>query len=212
MSTSPSRDPRPLLWVLAALGAVVGAALLVLGLTAQAARPAPALVGFTPGQQVEVGEEGLSVWSRSAGTLADTVCTADGATLLRPVAEYAVTVAGSRFYEVARSPEGFPAGPTVLSCSTPDPVYAGPHAERTVATGLAGGTGVVLGTLLLAVGVVLAVLAVLAGRRRMPEGHGSIPLSRLMPETRGSVAAYPGSASWERTPPRGPRHDLPPPG
>jgi hypothetical protein len=214
MATSPGRGPRLLLWLLAALGAVVGATLLTLGLVAQAGRPDPDMVGFTAGQQVQVGEGGLSVWSRSPGTFRDTVCTADGTTLLRPVSGYAVDVAGSRFHEVARSPEGMASGPVQLSCSTTEPLYAGPRADSTAVTGLAGGTGVFLGALLLAVAVVLAVLAVLEGRRRMPEGHGSIPLSRLMPETARAGTAYPGlGGTADRTVagPRGPRYDLPPP-
>lgn len=214
MATSPGRGHRLLLPVLAAFSAVVGATLLTLGLVAEAGRPAPVMTGFTAGQQVEVGEEGLSVWSRSPGTYRDTVCTAGGTTLLRPVSGYAVTVAGSRFHEVARSPEGLSPGPAALTCSTTEPLYAGPRADSTAVTGLAGGTGVFLGALLLVVAVVLAVLAVLEGRRRMPEGHGSIPLSRLMPETARAGTPYPGlGGTADRTVagPRGPRYDLPPP-
>ena len=70
----------------------------------------------------------------------------------------------------------------------------------------------VTGSLLLLVGLVCGILAVLAGRRRMPEGHGTIPLSRLMPPTSGASTAYPAGDAGRQEPPRGPRYDLPPPG
>lgn len=221
MATSSTGDVRRVLWPVAALCALAGVVLLVLGLLGQANRPPVDLTGITPGQRVEMTEDGLSVWSRAPGTYLDTVCTADEATMLRPVAEYAVQVAGTRFYEVARSPEGLAAGSPAITCSTTDPVYAGPRADRTVATGLSGGTGIVTGSLLLLVGLVCGVLAVLAGRRRMPEGHGTIPLSRLMPPSSGTPGAhpsggpgtaYPSGGAGTPEPPRGPRYDLPPPG
>lgn len=220
MVTSSTRDARRVLWPVAALCALAGLALLVLGLLGQANRPPVNLTGITPGQRVEITDEGLSVWARSADTYLDTVCTADGTTMLRPVSEYAVEVAGSRFYEVARSPEGLAAGSPAITCSTTDPVYAGPRADSTVTTGLRGGTGIVAGSLLLLVGLVCGVLAVLAGRRRMPEGHGTIPLSRLMPPSSGGSTAYSSSGAGTAydqggaalpEPPRGPRYDLPPP-
>lgn len=212
--TSPQRPPGArVLWPLAALLTVAGLVLLVLGVLGSRDRASADMVGVVAGDRVSVGADGLSVWSRSAGTRADTVCTLDSETLERPAEDFTTRVGGEQFHEVARTPAGHPIGDLPLVCDTEDTVYAGPFGPATAPTGLRGGTGLTLGLLLLPLGLACAVLAVLARRRTEPEqgpDPGAYTLDpRTAPPTRDPYGPPPSGPPQGG--PTGPRYDLPPP-
>lgn len=173
--SAPSGTSSRVLLPVAALLLLAGVVLLALGAAGTAGRATGDLVGFRPGQQVTVPEEGMSVWSRSAQTRQATVCTADGAPLLRPVQDFSTEVAGQRFHEVARTPDGM-AGTFTVECDTTDAVYAGPYGPATVAPGLMGTPGLVVGAVLTPLGLLALVLALLDRRRQRPAAeHGPDP-------------------------------------
>lgn len=168
--TSPARPSGPgqLLWPVAALLVLAGVVLLALGAAGTAGRATGDLVGFAPGQQIEVPDAGMSVWARSASTREATVCTLGETTLLRPVADLGLEVDGQRFHEVARTPDDLRPGTYAARCDTADQVYAGPYGPATTAPGIVGTTGLTLGMVLLPLALVLGLLAWLSGRRHRP--------------------------------------------
>ena len=150
----------------AAVLGLVGLVLLVLGLVGQMSVATPNMRGFNSGQTINVTESGMSVWARSDPVREEAACVASGdgdpVTLARPVSEFAVDVSGSDFFEVARTPEDFPAGAYVMDCQgTEQGVYAGPRATSTVADGIMGSTGLVIGGILLGLAIVLGIIAML---------------------------------------------------
>lgn len=184
MSAPSGTSPRVLL-PLAALLLLAGVALLALGAAGTAGRATGDLVGFRPGQQITVPEEGMSVWSRSAQTREATVCTADGVPLLQPAQDVPTEVAGQRFHEVARTPEGR-TGTFSVECGTTDAVYAGPYGPATVAPGLMGAPGLVVGAILTTLGLLTLVLALLARRRQRPAAeHAPAPADDELAPTGG---------------------------
>ncbi len=83
-------------------------------------------------------------------------------TLARPVSEFSVDVSNSNFFKVTRTPEDFPAGTYVINCQgTEQGVYAGPRATRTIADGIMGSTGLVIGDILLGLAIVLGIIGML---------------------------------------------------
>lgn len=203
MTSRPTSSGARLLWPLAALLSLAGVVLLALGAVGTAGRASADLVGVNNGDQVSVGTQGLSVWSRTPQTREEATCTLGNTVLLRPVEDFSTTVAGTPFYEVARTPDDQGAGTFALSCSTDEAVYAGPFGPATVATGIMGGTGLTLGLVLLPLGLVLAILAWSAGRRRArsaPQGPD--------PSTYTLSPAQPGSWSSPYAAPTG---TMPPP-
>lgn len=173
MGNADARRPalsRALTGAAVVLG-LVGLVLLVLGLVGQLSIATPNMRGFNPGQTISVGDSGMSVYARSDAAREEAFCTAGGdgspVTLERPVAEFSVDVAGSDFFEVARTPSDFPAGAYAVSCEgTDQSVYAGPRATRTVATGIMGSAGLAVGSVLLGLALLMALLALLVRRDR----------------------------------------------
>lgn len=232
MTTSPVTTGSRFLWVFAALLGLAGAALVVVALLGGAGRDGGDMVGVRPGDEISIGEDGMSVWARDPGTREATVCTLGDVALLRPVQEHATTVAGATFYEVARTPDGMPGGAHPISCDTQDAVYAGPYGPGVSTPGLAGGTGLLLGIILLALALLCLVLAWLAGLRQptevpeqgpdpgdytlrpgMPVAPGPPPGRAAAPPPPGTGHTGPGSGPRPapEAPPDGPRYDLPPP-
>ncbi|ANS78291.1 hypothetical protein SGUI_0895 [Serinicoccus hydrothermalis] len=215
--TSPQRPPGTrVLWPLAALLTLAGLVLLTLSLTGPGDRSGADMVGARPGDLVSVGEEGMSVWSRSPDTRADTVCTLDDQALDRPTEDFTTRVAGEEFHEVARTGGSHPTGDQPLVCDTEDTVYAGPFGPATAPTGLRGGTGLTLGLLLLPLGLVCAVLAVLARRRTVEVEQGPDPGAytldpRTSPPPQDPYGPPPSGPPGQAGGPTGPRYDLPPP-
>src|SRR5690606_19979105 len=177
-AVAAGRGRLRLLSVLAAVFAVVGMVFVILGLIGLLTTATPNMRGFNSGQSVHIGESGMSVWARTDAARTSAACTATGSrevVLERPVAPYSVEVAGSDFFEVARTPEEFAAGTYTISCEgTDERLYAGPRATRTVATGVMGQTGLLAGGILLLAAVALGVAALASrGRRRRPGTAGA---------------------------------------
>nr|MDQ3359267.1 hypothetical protein [Actinomycetota bacterium] len=163
--TRTSGTSKALTAAAAVLG-LIGLVLLVLGLVGQMSIATPNMRGFNSGQTINVTESGMSVWARSDSVREEAACVATGdgdpVTLARPVSEFSVDVSGSDFFEVARTPEDFPAGTYVMDCQgTEQGVYAGPRATRTVADGIMGSTGLVIGGILLGLAIVLGIIGML---------------------------------------------------
>jgi hypothetical protein len=204
----PARRPRSgiatALAVLAGLLGALGVLLLVVGFVGLAQVATPNMQGFNPGQSIDVGDSGMSVYARSDAVRLQAVCTAQGppgeVVLERPVTAYAVDVAGSAFYEVARSPQDMPAGTYQVTCQgTQDAVYAGPSAPDTTATGLFGPLGLLLGAALLALSLLAALVAFLArGGRPDPARPGAAP-------------SWADREPYAAPPPVGPPYGAPPP-
>jgi hypothetical protein len=159
------------LGILAGTLGLLGLLLLTLGVIGLANVATPNMQGFNPGQSIDIRDSGMSVYARSDAVREQTVCTADGPSgqvvFERPVSSYSVDVAGSDFFEIARSPQDMPAGTYQVTCQgTEDAVYAGPYAPDTTASGLFGPLGLVLGLALLGLALLLALTAFLARGRR----------------------------------------------
>ncbi len=170
------------LGVLAAAAGLLGLLLLTLGVIGLANVATPNMQGFNPGQSIDIGDSGMSVYARSDAVREQTVCTADGpggqVVFERPVTAYSVDVAGSDFFEIARSPQDMAAGTYRVTCQgTQDAVYAGPSAPDTAASGLFGPLGLVLGVAALGLALLLALTAFLTRGRRArtpaPTAYGS---------------------------------------
>lgn len=178
-AAATGRGRSRLLPILAAVFAGVGLILLILGLVGTLTTATPNMRGFNPGQSVNIGESGMSVWARSDDVRTSAACTASGSrdvVLERPVAAYSVDVAGSDFFEVARTPEDFAAGTYAITCEgTEERLYAGPRATRTVASGVMGQTGLLVGGVLLLAGVALGIGALLSRDRSQPAPAGYAP-------------------------------------
>lgn len=209
---SRSRVPL-LLGLLAALSALLGLLLLSLGLAGVLSVATPNMQGFNPGQSVAISDAGMSVYSRSDAR-SGAVCTADtdsGQVVFeRPVQEYAVDVAGTDFYELARSPADLGSGTYAVTCEgTSEAVYAGPAAPDTSASGVMGPAGIVSGLFLLVLAVLLAVAALLLGRRGGPSASVG---SAQQPGGQQGWQGSSGYSSPYATPPQQARPYAPPPG
>lgn len=208
MATGTGRGTG-LLGVVAGVLAVLGVLLLTLGVVGVTSTATPHMRGFTAGQSVEVRAAGLSVWARSDTARTDAVCTATregSATVLpRPVSEFAVDVGGTPFYEVARSPESLPPGTYAVACEGTDAtVYAGPRATETVARGLLGELGLVLGGVALLLGLALGVVwLTLRSRERDRWASQTVAAHRLGPPAGGVPASARGGATGAGGPPPG---------
>jgi hypothetical protein len=172
-AAASGRGRSRLLPVLAAVLGGLGLIFVILGLIGVLSTATPNMRGFNQGQSVSVGESGMSVWARSDEVRETAACTAAGArdiVLERPVASYSVDVAGSDFFEVARTPRDFPPGTYSITCEgTEERLYAGPRATRTVANGVMGQTGLLVGGILLGVALLLGIGTLLTrGSRRRP--------------------------------------------
>lgn len=202
----PSAASR-VLWPVTALLALAGVVVLALGMAGSAGRVTTDMVGFHEGQQVQVPETGMSVWSRSAESRAGVVCLLDGTPMLRPVSDFSVEVAGQRFHETARTPEDLAAGTYVLECPAAQTsgadeddagaagdqgadgrLYVGPYGPGAVATGLLGGAGVTLGLVLLPLALVCGLLAWAAGRKEPAPDEGPDPAAYTLPEQHAGTA------------------------
>lgn len=181
--------------LLAVLSAVVGAALLWLGLSGWAQGPHLTLGEGVQQASVQVGPQGLSLWSTDADAYASTVCEADGRTLLRPVTGYGVEVGGVTYHELARSPRGL-SGQVSLSCRPAQDFHVGTHAAGTAVSGVRGTSGVLAGAALLGLGLVLGAGTLLAGMRRRRRESFRVPARRLDPglAPREAVAGGDGPA------------------
>ncbi len=167
---------------LAAVLALLAVTFIALGAIGLANVATPNMQGFNPGATVTVTNAGMSVYARSDDDRASTVCTADdgsATTLARPTSEFSIDVAGSDFYEVARTSDDLAAGSYALTCrGTEQALYVGPAAPNTSASGLMGPVGLVGGIVLGFLALVLMVTALVIGRTRgnhgLPSeaGHG----------------------------------------
>lgn len=170
----PRRGITTALGILAGTLGLLGLLLLTLGVIGLANVTTPNMQGFNPGQSIDIRDSGMSVYARSDAVREQTVCTADGpggqVVFERPVTAYSVDVAGSDFFEIARSPQDMAAGTYQVTCQgTEDAVYAGPYAPDTSASGLFGPLGLVLGITMLGLALLLALTAfLLRGRRERP--------------------------------------------
>ena len=117
MLTRSGGAPTRTLVLVAALLAVVGGALLWLGLSGPPQTPQDALEPVSDGATVQVTDDGFSLWSLDPDAWESTVCSAEGTPLLRPTAAYSITVAGTQYHEVARSPRALLAGSYALTCA-----------------------------------------------------------------------------------------------
>jgi hypothetical protein len=166
----PRSGTATALGILAVVLGLLGLVLVVLGAVGLANVATPNMQGFNPGQSVRVGDSGMSVYARSDAAREQTVCTAEGGSgqvvFERPVSAYAVDVAGADFFEVARSPQDLSAGTYQVTCQgTDEPVYAGPSAPTTTASGVTGPLGLGAGAVLLALALALGLAAFLLRRR-----------------------------------------------
>lgn len=169
-ATRPRSTAAKALGIVAAALGLVGLVLLVVGAVGAASTTTPNLQGFNPGQPVRVGDSGMSVYARSDAVREQAVCVGRAGerevVFERPVSSYAVAVSGSDFYEVARSPQDIEPASYALTCEGIDEaVYAGPWAPDTSSGGIAGTTGIVIGAVLLALALLLALAAAVLGRR-----------------------------------------------
>ncbi len=201
-----------LLGLLAALSALLGLLLLSLGLVGVLSVATPNMQGFNPGQSVAISEAGMSVYSRSDAR-SGAVCTADAdsgqVVFERPVQEFAVDVAGTDFYEIARSPQDLGSGTYAVTCEgTSEAVYAGPAAPDTSASGVMGPAGIVSGLFLLVLAVLLAVAALLLRRRSRPSASVG---SAQQPGGQQGWQGSSGYSSPYATPPQQTRPYAPPP-
>ena len=192
MLTRSGGPPTRGLLLVTALLAVVGAALLGLGLTGPPPTPTDALTQVQEGGAVEVGDDGFSLWSTDPRAFETAVCTADATPLLRPVEGYSITVAGTAYHEVARSPRALLSGTYPVTCTPEQELYAGPHAERTAPSVLRGPVGVMAGVALLAVALVTGLVALLLHRRQKKLEAFRVPAHRLDPGLRRQDEEEPG--------------------
>lgn len=227
MTTASVATGSRFLWVFSSLLSLSGAVLIVLGLLGTSDRGGGDLIGVSSGDTLSISDDGMSIWSPSAQSRAETVCSLGEDTMLRPVQEHATTVEDTDYFEVARTPDGMSAGTYVITCDTSAEVYAGPYGPTVASPGLMGATGLVVGILLLALGLLSMGLAWAAGGRR-PDDVGSGPdpgdytLARHAPLGGGPrpgmppppATTQPGPGASPGGPgstPNGPRYDLPPP-
>lgn len=200
MLTRLGGAPTRTLMLVAALLAVLGGVLLGLGLAGPPPIPVDAVRPVAAGTPVEVGDDGFSLWSTDADAWQTAVCTADGTPLLRPVSAWSITVAGTTYHEVARSPRALLAGSYPVECTPAQTLYAGPHADRTAPSPLRGPVGVLAGSVLLALALLTGVVALVAHRRRRRLESWRVPAHRLDPSLRerDGEADPPGSADETR--------------
>lgn len=176
-----STSGRRVLVLTAVVVALAGAALLWLGVRGLSAEPDVQLGAAVQEGTVAAGPDGFSLWSTDASAFEVAVCTAEGTTLLRPVANYSITVDGTTYHELARSPRTMAEGEHAVSCEPAQEFLAGPRATTTARTGIQGTTGVLVGAGLLVLALVLAAWAAVAHVRRRRLESFRVPASRLDP-------------------------------
>lgn len=190
MRTPSGRASDRVLMLMAVVGLLVGGALLALGLTGMS-RAGELQVSSLSGDPVAVGADGMSLWSTDAEAYRTAVCTADEQLLLRPVGPYSIRAGGITYHEVARTPAALATGSYAVSCEPAQSLYAGPSAEETSSTGLDGSLGVLLGGALLGLGLLTALVALVARRRRRAAESWRVAPRRLDPGMPGRP--YPGA-------------------
>lgn len=201
MLTRSGGAPTRALLLLTALLAVAGSVLLGLGLAGPQEISRGALAQLSADVPVEVGAEGVSVWSLQADAFGTAMCTAESTPLLRPVEAYSIMVAGTEYHEVARSPRALVAGPYAITCTPEQALLVGPHAERTASSAVRGPVGVLAGAATLALALLLGVVALLAHRRQRRLEAWRVPAHRLDPSLRTPVV--------DESPPDEERRDVP---
>lgn len=149
----------------AVLFTLAGLVLLGLGLFGVLNTATPNMTGINSGQSVRVPDSGMSLWAED-DLRDDVVCTVGDATMERPTQTYSVDVQDRAFYEVARTPSTLTAGTYSVSCEGTDAaVYVGPNATRTIAPGIIGNLGLILGGSCLALAVLLGLGALLTRKK-----------------------------------------------
>ena len=188
MLTRSGGAPTRVLLLVTALLALVGGVLLALGLAGPPPTPADAVRPLPADGTVQVGDEGFSLWSTEATAFEDATCDADGLPLLRPSAPWSITVAGTDYHEVARSPRALLEGSYTVTCTPEQSLYAGPHAERSAPSPLRGPLGVLAGAVLLGLALVVGVVALVLHRRQKKLESFRVPAHRLDPSLRPAEA------------------------
>ncbi|WP_207948180.1 hypothetical protein [Metallococcus carri] len=173
--SNTSAGPKKALLALPAAVALIG---LVLVLVALLSSSAVKLAGFTDRQTIQANASGFSVYSADQGARTTANCQAaaggNNVSLNQPASDFSVSAGGSKYWEIARTPDSLSAGDYQVTCQGANgTLYAGPRADK-----IGGGWKtpvLILGLLMLLAGIIGAVLMFLRGKKATPQTSGGYP-------------------------------------